>query len=155
MINYYNFLLNRYCPFLTNPQGFKNPEGLAESLDEILSKKLSHQFGNLFNSYTKAFNKQNNRKGPLFYPNFKRKQITTERYLRKLIIYIHRNPIEHEFASKINEWRFSSYNTLVSNKPTMLKREQVIEWFDDLDNFKFCHQKPLDEEFISDIEKNI
>jgi len=49
-------------------QGFENLEGLT-------SKFISQQFSNLFNSYTKAINKKYNRKGSLFTPRFKRKEI--------------------------------------------------------------------------------
>jgi len=48
-------------------QGFQNLGGV--------STNISQQFSNLFNAYTKAFNKMHNRKGSLFIPNFKRKEI--------------------------------------------------------------------------------
>jgi putative transposase len=60
---------------------------------ELISKKLSHQFGNLFNSYSKAFNKQNSRVGNLFLHNFERKLINNDEYFKKLIHYIHFNPV--------------------------------------------------------------
>ena len=67
--------------------GFKNLSGL-----------VSRQFSNLFNAYSKAFNKQQNRKGSLFIRPFKRKQVTDEQYLKKLVLYIHYNPVEAGLA---------------------------------------------------------
>ncbi|MFH1319516.1 MAG: hypothetical protein ABII90_02530 [Bacteroidota bacterium] len=103
---------------------------------------LSKQFSNLFSAYTQAFNKQQNRKGSLFMKNFKRKPVKKEKYLIKLAHYIHYNPVEHGFCEKPEEWKYSSYNTILSDKSTMVLRKEVIEWFEDLDNFIYCHSYP-------------
>jgi len=78
-----------------NLQGFKNLGGL--------SRVISQQFSNLFNSYSKAFNKYFNRKGSLFIPNFKRKQIESNSYFATLIAYIHYNPVHHGFVDDAGE----------------------------------------------------
>ncbi|HSY61275.1 MAG TPA: hypothetical protein VK796_05330, partial [Cytophaga sp.] len=72
-----------------NLQGFQNLGGV--------SRNISQQFSNLFNAYTKAFNKMYNRKGSLFIPNFKRKEINNETYMTQLMAYIHNNPVHHGF----------------------------------------------------------
>lgn len=104
------------------------------------SKFLSKQFSNLFSSYTQAFNKQQARKGSLFMKNFKRKKVDSEKYLRKLIHYIHFNPLDAGLVDGIEQWKFSSYRELISNNETKLHREEVIGYFDDIENFLFCHQ---------------
>lgn len=109
-----------------------------EKLDLVLSK----QFSNLFSSYTQAFNKMNGRKGSLFMKNFKRKAIADSKYLIKLIHYIHYNPIEAGLSAKPEGWKYSSYSAIVVNKPTNINRNEVITLFEDLGNFKFCHQVP-------------
>ncbi len=103
---------------------------------------LSKQFSNLFSSYTQAFNKQMGRKGSLFMRPFKRKPVKDESYLRKLTHYIHHNPIEAGLCKTPENWKYSSFNTLISNKPTLLKREEVIRNFDELDNFLSIHTTP-------------
>ncbi|MCL4857385.1 MAG: transposase [Flavobacteriales bacterium] len=128
-----------------NLQGFKNLAGLSiENLaglsPENLSSLVSKQFGDFFNAYAKAFNKQQNRKGSLFMKNFKRIKIEEEYYLRKLVHYIHFNPIEATLCTKSDEWKFSSYQSLISNGKSLLNREKVISWFDNLENFKYIHQ---------------
>nr|WP_320120340.1 hypothetical protein [uncultured Marinifilum sp.] len=107
---------------------------------------LSH----LFNSYTKYYNKRHDRHGSLFERPFKRKQINHENYLKQLVLYIQNNPIHHGFCDHPIEYPWSSYLSCISDKPTKMKREEVIEWFDDLDNFKFCHQQEIE---ILQIEK--
>jgi len=121
--------------------GFKNLSGL-----------VSRQFSNLFNAYSKAFNKQQNRKGSLFIRPFKRKQVTDEQYLKKLVLYIHYNPVEAGLAKNPKYWKFSSYKSFLSKQTTKLKRAEVISWFNDLDNFIYCHQHPPN---LTDIEKHI
>ena len=65
---------------------------------KTFEKFASKQFSNLFSSYTQAYNKQNNRKGSLFIPRFNRNLITSEDYLKNVVIYIHLNPIVHSYV---------------------------------------------------------
>jgi len=105
---------------------------------------VSKQFSNLFNAYTQAINKRYNRTGSLFEKNFKRKRITNEKYFQNMIFYIHNNPVNHDFVDKIFDYPWSSYLSILSNKPPKLKRERVIKIFDDVDNFKYdysCNHK--------------
>ncbi len=123
-------------------QQIKN-EKVGEKLTEenfcFVPEIISLQFSHFFNSYAQAFNKENQRKGSLFSNRYKRIQIRNEEYLKRLIIYIHKNPVTHSLADKPNEWRFSSYNTINSEKESILIRSEVIELFDDLENFNYCH----------------
>jgi putative transposase len=90
---------------------------------------ISKTFGNLFSSYSQAFNKQQKRRGSLFMPNFKRKEIDSEHYYTKLIHYIHNNPVHHGFVAKMEDWTYSSYNAFLSNQPTKIVKEEVVSWF--------------------------
>lgn len=116
---------------LSIPSGFKDPMG---------SFDFAHRFGNLFNSYAKAFNLQNERRGSLFFESFKRVNTNSDDYFRRLVIYIHMNPVKHGFVNKAEEWKFSSYNIILSNKNTDLKREYVIDMFGDKDNYIHMHE---------------
>lgn len=89
----------------------------------------SKQFGHLFNAYTQAINKKFNRTGALFEKPFERKQITSERYLQNVIYYIHNNPVQHGFVQQMNLYPWSSFESIVSDKPTKLKRQDVIELY--------------------------
>lgn len=112
--------------------------------ENFISRFISKQFSNLFSSYTQAFNKMHDRKGSLFIKNFKRKKIEDESYFTRLINYIHLNPVTHGFVSKPEDWKYSSYNTILSDKSTLIKREAVIKMFDDVENFKYCHLEPME-----------
>ena len=98
----------------------------------------SKQFAKLISSYTQAFNKYHNRHGNLFERPFKRKRITSEDYLRKAIVYIHRNPIN--IGENIEEYRFSSFRRIISESKTAVQADEVLTLFGTVDNFKYLHR---------------
>ena len=104
----------------------------------VNEKEITQALSNLFNSYVKAFNKQNNRTGSLFEKHFKRIQIENETYLTNLIQYVHLNPKNH-LDLDYKSFQFSSYQSIISDKPTNLLREEVIQLFDSKENFMYCH----------------
>ncbi len=101
--------------------------------------KIHQPFSNFLNAYTKAFNKKYNRTGSLFQKHPKRIIIKNEEYLRAVIIYINTNPSHHNLANYEN-YKYSSYQSLISNKPTLLTRKEIINLFGDIDNFKYVHE---------------
>lgn len=106
------------------------------------------QFSKLFNSYAQAYNKYHETRGALFERPFKRKLIDSDDYLRQVVLYIHNNPVHHGFCEHPIEYPWSSYMTCTSIKPTKLKRESVIEWFDDRPNFIAVHEQKIEREEI-------
>ncbi len=69
------------------------------------------------------------RTGSLFEHPFERIEVTSERYLMRLVIYIHHNPQKHGLIADFRAWPYSSYHSLRSNRPTPLRRDEVIGWF--------------------------
>ena len=144
MSNHIHFLIKT-----SNLQGFQNLGGLG--IEEQCSKLISQQFSNLFNSYTKAFNTRYQRRGSLFISNFKRKEITSEDYLKTLVCYIHRNPIHHGFCTDFTDWKHSSYHAYLSDKSSKIERNYILDLFDGKENFIEAHQQyiePLDSELF-------
>lgn len=117
-----------------------------------LNTSISKQFSNLFSSYSQAFNKQQNRRGTLFEKPFKRKQITSDIYFKQLIHYIHYNPVHHQFVDDLRNWKYSSYEIYFSDKATLLKREEVINWFVNKENFYLFHKKEIDDKLYVEFE---
>jgi len=114
---------------IKNLEGFRNLQGL----------KLHQPFSNLFNAYAKAFNKQNKRTGSLFEHPFHRKLISDIEQFKRVVIYIHNNPMHHNITKNAMDYRWSSYLTFISLKPTHLQREEVLGWFDNEAKFKSAH----------------
>ncbi len=174
----YNFFLKKYAKYISPivdtfayclmPNHFhfavrvKEEKELIKYFSEIkgkdltglqnLSGLLSQQFSNLFNSYTKSLNKQQKRQGNLFRRPFKRIHIDSNDYFREIIHYIHFNPVHHGFVKDLREWKHSSFDSFFSEKATLLKRDEVIDWFDDKDNFYAFHKKEIDKQMIIDLE---
>jgi len=109
----------------------------------------SHQFSNLFNAYAKAINKAYERTGSLFQHPFGRVAVTSDAYFTCLVAYVHHNPQKHRFVDDFREWPYSSYQALLSYKPTRLKRDEVLEWFQGREQFVAFHQMDVDERRIA------
>ena len=110
----------------------------------IKAKKLYTYFSDFFNAYAQAINKAIGRTGSLFEHPFRRKVITTDEYFQKLVCYIHHNPQKHCFIANYKDYPWSSFGTILSTKPTQLKRECVIQWFDGIDIFSYTHEQNKD-----------
>ncbi len=114
----------------------------------INTQVLSKQFGILLSSYTKAFNKQNNRKGSLFSHNTKAivlndisngKINEKNNYAETCFRYIHQNPIKSNLVQNINDWEFSSYLDYAGKRNgDLINKELAFEIINfDKDNFEF------------------
>lgn len=67
--------------------------------------------------------------GNLFYKPFKRVLIKDDDHFTQTIIYIHANPVKHNLSKDFISYRWSSWKSLLSNKPTALLRSEIIQWF--------------------------
>ena len=105
------------------------------------TKEVNQAFSNLLNAYTKAYNKQNYRTGALFERPFKRKYIKDENYLKQLILYIHRNPENHNIVEDFKSYEFSSFKLYSTENTTLIseKKPYIIGLFNDLKNFNITH----------------
>ncbi len=111
----------------------------------------SKQFSHLFNAYTQAINKQRQTRGSLFKRTFVRKQVDDKTYFRHLIYYIHNNPVFHGFCETMFDYKWSSFQTMVSLKPTKTKRDFVIDCFRGRGNFVDFHTNQQKIDVISQI----
>jgi len=129
----------------TDPEGFKNPRGVNHA--------ISQHIGNFFNAYTKAYNKQFSRKGKLFCDSFERKEITSDDYFRRIIHYIHCNPVHHGFVTDLRDWKYSSFESFFSDKVSNVNREEVVNWFGSIDAFYEFHQQEIDQKLVLELER--
>ena len=125
---------------------------LARVRDSILQKDgnsdpdVSEQFRKFFISYSMSINKQEQRKGSLFIKNFKRKVILDDNYIRRAIYYIHNNPVHHKLCKNIEDYKWSSYSGILSDKPSKLPRQKIFEWFGGRQGFIDFHKENHSEE---------
>jgi hypothetical protein len=104
-------------------------------------KGCYNPLGVLFNSYAQWFNNSINRTGGLFQSPFKRKRITTQEYLKRVIYYIHRNPLHHGLTENPADYKYSSYQYFIEPGNSFIKRDFVLELFDGPNHFADFHKK--------------
>lgn len=111
---------------------------------------LMKHFSNLLNSYAKAYNKRYNRRGSLFLDYLKRKRVDNEKYLIKLLHYIHNNPVNHGFVEDINDWKYSSYLSYINfSKESKIERKEIMQYFDTIKNFVEYHKSNVEYDFLT------
>jgi len=126
-----------------------NTQVSSASSDENLKGKplgshyVSDQFSNFFNAYAKTINKAYGRTGSLFQHPFGRVLITTDRQFWNVIAYIHQNPQKHGFVKDFRDWKYSSYDRILTptGKPTFLKRGEVMKWFGTREDYLLLHSQ--------------
>jgi REP element-mobilizing transposase RayT len=114
------------------------------TLENSLPDFIMEQFSNWFNGYTKAFNKQHGRKGSLFLDYMKRSVVENESDFTSFVFYIHKNAVHHGLCKKIGEWKYDGYQALLSERPSLLLRNEVIEWFGSIELFIKFHEQPVE-----------
>jgi putative transposase len=112
---------------------------LANIADKSAHGLVSHQFRKFFQSYAMAYNKQEDRVGTLFQTPFKRVLVNSDTYFTQLVYYIHSNAQHHNLINDFRGWKWSSYHRILSEKPSKLKKQEVIAWFGDIEAYKHHH----------------
>ena len=100
---------------------------------KVINELLVHTFKRFFQSYALAFNKMHNRNGNLFYKPFKRIAIENDTQFTMAMVYIHSNAVKHGLVKDFADYLWSSWHSILSDKPTLLAREEVIDWFGSLE----------------------
>ena len=102
---------------------------------------VSRQFRKFFQSYAMAFNKQQERTGTLFQTPFKRALVDNNKYFAQLVYYIHTNPQLHGLVDDFKKWEWSSYGRILIEKPSKLKKDEVVNWFGDKRSYEKVHSE--------------
>ena len=94
-----------------------------------ISELTEQSFKRFFQSYALAFNKLHNRSGNLFYKPFKRVAVDRESQFTQALVYIHANSLKHGLTKDFTSWKWSSWQSLISEGETQLLRDEVLDWF--------------------------
>jgi len=153
MPNHFHFMLspNKEATILVKEKHLPN------------TQLLSKQFGTLLSSYTKAFNKQNGRKGSLFAHNTNAKQLNQVAkhlqgamqlsYAVTCFRYIHLNPVESNLVKTIKDWEFSSFKDFANNRNgNLINRDLAMRTVNyDSDNFERWSSIDMNDDDINNI----
>ncbi|MDW7692966.1 hypothetical protein R9C00_10450 [Flammeovirgaceae bacterium SG7u.111] len=102
---------------------------ITKNKDKPLYWHVSNAFSSFIKSYSITINDTYGRTGQLFEEPFKRKEVNGETYFSSLVAYIHTNPQKHGLVKDFRDYPYSSYHAHLSDKPTKLSRNKVLEWF--------------------------
>lgn len=119
-------------------------------IDDSIGKiRASEQLRKFFISYSKSYNKQESRRGSLFNRHLKRVKIETDEQLNWTLYYIHRNPVHHKITADYRNYRWSSYRLLLSEKPTKLKRDEVLDLFSGIEGYVKFHERNIEVDVLN------
>jgi REP element-mobilizing transposase RayT len=104
----------------------------------------SRAFSNFFNAYAKSINKAYGRTGSLMQNPFKRIPIEDNRYLQRLIVYIHQNPQKHGFVNDFRDWPFSSYQPFLWAADDLQSYKAILDVFQGNANYQDAHRSPVE-----------
>jgi putative transposase len=130
--------------------GLFDKKATTKSVDK--KPEPTRQFSHLFNSHAQYFNNKYKRHGSLFERPFHKKLIDHPTYFKRCLIYVHQNPVHHGFVENISEYKYTSYNIILSGQITFKQRETVLKLFDNLTDFMESHNKPVSFEETFDNE---
>ena len=112
-----------------------------QSRKSLGSQYISDQFSHFFNAYAKTINKAYGRSGSLFQHPFGRVPITSNRQFWNVVAYIHQNPQKHGFVEDFRDWKYSSYGVMLTEKPTVINRNEVMKWFGTTEDYLTLHSQ--------------
>lgn len=104
---------------------------------------VSLQFRHLFTTYSKAFNKQEQRFGSLFQRPYKRREIKNIESLKKTVFNIHKLPEKKQNSIHFSMYKWSSYKTIITDSNTRLMRAEVLSLFGSKNQFIDIHDSAV------------
>jgi putative transposase len=117
---------------------------VIETAVKSVVNPVSCAFRKLFMAYSQAINIQERRTGSLFRKSFKRLEVNNPKYFAALVQYIHTNPQKHGIIEDFRQYPWSSYQRMIKSKPSKLKKDEVIEWFKNKQNYLQYHGLSID-----------
>lgn len=97
---------------------------------QTLDKKLQEIMHWINNKYSKYFNGKYKRVGHVFQGRYKAVLVQDERYMLKLLRYVHQNPVRAGICKKVEEYKWSSDIYYRKNIKGIVNTEVVYEMLD-------------------------
>ncbi len=109
-----------------------------------LNSVLENQLSRMLSGVSLRYNSKYKRQGPLFKQGTKRVLLKNEVRIANLLCYIHHNPIHHKLSSSYSDWKYSSYQSYLSNTKSKLDKLTVLELIGGIDIFHQLHDEYFD-----------
>lgn len=107
--------------------------------------------------YAAYYNNSKQRTGPVFGDRYKSENIEDDKYFLGVLRYIHNNPLNAKLVHNIEEYKWSSYHTYLSNEDRLVTKE-IRDLILSLigassDKFREFHNKKDDSVFLDTKEE--
>ncbi|MCL5407454.1 MAG: transposase [Patescibacteria group bacterium] len=103
------------------------PTHLHLVLKQITNHGISNYIAKVLNSYSRYFNLNHKRMGPLWAGRFKSVLVLNDEQLLHLTRYIHLNPTSAGVVKSLQDWQFSSYLEYIDSEE---KKEKICSYND-------------------------
>lgn len=140
--NHFHFMI-RIKSIESINEHFSNLKKGAELEPDNVPDFLMQCFSNLLNSYTKSFNKVNNRKGALFIDYLRKVLVDDDAQFGATAFYIHKNSVHHGYCKNMEDWKWSSYNSFLNKEPKEAITIELFEWFGGMRGFIEYHSQTI------------
>lgn len=121
------------------------------------SSMLSKFMQKVNTSYSRLYNKENNRVGYVFRDRFYSKNILNENQLYNCLRYIHNNPVKAKIVNSMSEYKYSSYNEYLK-KEEIISKDSKRLLFGSKENYReqfdWIHNNSCEENFYDVQEEN-
>jgi len=118
---------------------FLNDENNEKFFHDLITKRLS----GAFNSYAQSFNKENKRKGNLFYKPYKRPLLSGREHIKAIIYYIHHNARKHGIVDNFLDHEWHSYHLINSHDNPYIDLHSLSKIFNGISNLIEHHNQYL------------
>ena len=150
--NHFHLLIKTKAELpMTQPMPSLRAKASVNQVTRSPSWHYSNAFASLFKSYVQAINKNYGRRGGLLEEPFHRIEVRNDAYFSQLIWYIHYNPQKHGFVKDFRDYPHSSYHSHLHQKMTKLRREEVLIWFGNSEDYTEYHKIHRSENGILDL----
>jgi REP element-mobilizing transposase RayT len=97
---------------------------------QIFDRMLQEIMHRINNNYSKYFNYKYNRIGHVFQGRYKAIQVQDERYMLKLLRYVHQNPVRAGMCKSIEEYKWSSDKYYRKNIKSFVNTSIIFDMLD-------------------------
>lgn len=91
--------------------------------------------------------------GYVFRNRYRSEPIFDSAYLKQCIVYIHNNPVKAEICNKPSEYKYSSYNEILTDKSILVSTSSIYYFFESKESFKNSHKKVKLDSYLDTTEE--
>ena len=118
-------------------------------LKENVYGEISLIMKRLLTKYARWYNIKYQRSGALIANRYKSQPVEVDNYFLSVVRYIHQNPVRAKIVDKIEDYKWSSFNSYIGEDSGIIDKDFVLNMIN-INEFEEFHQVVEDEIFLVD-----